>query len=517
MKYTVVSASEFTYPDISEYPSSSDEISLVSARGSYACCQIILGGLRSSLAKVSLHGAEGEIYSLMPAYVEKNHGLDPEKFVPHYPERVAPYYVYDCVRPFAGQLITSGDTAGLYVSLPVPKDAVPGEIKGSLEISCGGENAVIPLSVKVCRAVVPDTSISLINGYSTGYISRYQGIAPDSPEMAELDKKYMSMLRRARQNMMYVGGVEKTRNEDGSWKFDTSAMEAVMEKNASRGFDRFFGPSIGWRMSWSKPTILLNGKIPAMSFEGYEYLTQYLPVIQEMLDRHGWNDKYVMGVADEPNTENSTEYRALCGMIKNIAPRIRLADAMSWHSSTFGTLDVCIPLNSEYDKHKEEFDYMRRHGTELWHYVCCVPRGGSYINRFMDYPLLSSQYIFWGNYAYGLTGYLHWAAADWQPRQNPFVTNCPEHHNTDSVCFLPSGDTHIIYPGDGEPWMSIRLEAQRSGEEEYELLKLLSQADKPAADKLCAECFRSFCDVEYDVNKYEETRNRLIEAVSALE
>ena len=516
MNYQVVSSAEFTYPDVLSYPSGSREISLISARGSYACCQVILSGLRSALAKVALTGAEGEIYSLMPVYVEKNHGLSPESFEPHFPERKAPYYVYDCVRPFSGQLITVGDRAGLYVSIPVPKDAEAGVIKGELDIECGGEKVSIPVSVTVYKAVVPDTSISLINGYSTGYISRYQGIAGDSDEMAELDEKYMKMLRRARQNMMYVGGVTKTKKEDGSWEFDTSRLEAMMEKYEKRGFDRFFGPSIGWRQSWSKPTILLNGEIPSMTFEGYQYLQQYMPAIKNMLDRRGWNGQYVMGVADEPNTENSTEYRALCGMIKSITPDIRLADAMSWNSSTFGALDVCIPLNSEYDKHKEEFDYMRAHGTELWHYVCCVPRYGKYINRFMDYPLLSSQYIFWGNYAYGLTGYLHWAAADWQPKQNPYIENCPEHHNTDSVCWLPSGDTHIIYPGDGEPWMSLRLEAQRSGEEEYELLKLLSESDKKAADALCAECFTSFCDVEYDVSKYLAAKKKLIEAVSAL-
>lgn len=516
MNYTVVSAAEFTYPDITEYPSASRGISLISARGSFACCQIILSDIKSALAKVSITGAEGEIYSLMPVYVEQNYGLSPESFEPHYPERKAPYFLYDCVRPFSGQLITTGTSAGLYISVPIPKDAKPGTISGSVMIECGGETAEIPLSVTICRAVIPDTSISLINGYSTGYITRYQGIAAGTPEMEALDVKYMAMLRRARQNMMYVGGVGKKKNEDGSWEFDLSALEAQMSKYEKNGFDRFFGPSIGWRQSWGKSTILLNGEIPAMSFEGYEYLTQYLPAVKKMLDRHGWNKNYVMGVADEPNPANSTEYRALCGMIKSIEPSIRLADAMSWNSSTFGALDVCIPLNAEYDKHKDDFEYMRRHGTELWHYVCCGPRGGRYINRFMDYPLLSSRYIFWGNYAYGLTGYLHWAAADWQPRQNPYVTNCPEHHNTDSVCFLPSGDTHIIYPGDGEPWMSMRLEAQRAGEEEYELLRLLSENDKTAADKLCEECFRSFCDVEYDVNRYLETRKKLIEAVSAL-
>lgn len=79
----------------------------------------------------------------------------------------------------------------------------------------------------------------------------------------------------------------------------------------------------------------------------------------------------------------------------------------------------------------------------------------------MDLPLLATRYLFWGNYKYDLKGYLHWASNHYQPGQDPFKQNCPIHHNADSVTTLPSGDTHLIYPGADGPWMSMRLEAQR--------------------------------------------------------
>ena len=59
----------------------------------------------------------------------------------------------------------------------------------------------------------------------------------------------------------------------------------------------------------------------------------------------------------------------------------------------------------------------------------------------------------------------------YQPGQDPFKENCPEHHNADAICHLPAGDTHIIYPSDSGPWMSIRLENHRESAEEYEMLK----------------------------------------------
>ncbi len=157
---------------------------------------------------------------------------------------------------------------------------------------------------------------------------------------------------------------------------------------------------------------------------------------------------------------------------------------------------------------------VRSAGDEIWHYVCCAPRWNKYINRFMDYPLLSTRYLHWGNYKYGLTGFLHWAVNKYQPGQDPFTQNCPEHHNADSVTWLSAGDTHIIYPGNGAPWMSIRLEAEREGAEEYELLQLLARTDKAAADAICDSMFHTFRDVEYDVLKFTQARKMLLEALS---
>ena len=132
----------------------------------------------------------------------------------------------------------------------------------------------------------------------------------------------------------------------------------------------------------------------------------------------------------------------------------------------------------------------------------------------MDYPLLSTRYLFWGNYRYNLTGYLHWAAMCYQPGQDPFTENCPEHHNTDSVCHLPAGDTHLIYPSDSGPWMSIRLENHRASAEEYEMLKKLAETDRARADAICAAVFRSFRDVEYDPHIFRAARRELLKALS---
>jgi hypothetical protein len=403
--------------------------------------------------------------------------------------------------------------AGLYIAFNIPGGSVPGDCSGKLEIEIAGEVLEIPVSLKVYAAEVPEEEhLKLINGYSSGATAQFHHVAPGSPENHELDKKYLTMLRRMRQNMLYVGGVKNLGTENGHLRFDFSGLEKNIEFYLSLGYKYFNMSSVGGRKSWHESTILVAG-YPAMSYEAYRYLADYLPSLQAFLDSKGWIDNFYMGISDEPNEHNATEYRALCGLVRKFAPRIRLIDALSY-APVHGALDVWVPLNAEYEKHREEFESFRVGSDEIWHYVCCGPRGELYINRLMDYPLLSTRYLFWGNYKYSLGGYLHWASNCYQPGQDPFKLNNPTHHNCDATCTLPAGDTHIIYPGTNGPWMSLRLEAQRQSAEDFELLRLVSHKDRALADKICGEGFRSFKDVEYDPVRFEEIRTDLLEAAS---
>ena len=551
MRYLIVDSAEFTYPDRMSYPSAAKSITLDAPRNSCATFQILIDGLTADhvrenwlpetiyrdpalleQAKIGFPRMRGitvttdlalpiEWYTLVPVTVERNHGIDPEKAIPHFPERTAPYRVYDCLRPFDGTLdvgVGDGrkpDTAigGLFGAISIPADAKPGSCTADIRITVGETELIIPLSLTVYNAVVPEESLTIIQGYSAWAMAKYHGVEHGSDAFYALDEAYIRALRRMRQNMMYTGGVKVTELGENRWAFDFTAMEETMHRQLAQGIKMFNGPSVGWRQSWSASTILLNGKIPSMSYEGYCYLSQYLPALHDMLERNGWLDKFVMGIADEPNSHNETEFRALCGLVRKIVPDIRLIDAMSY-GNLHGALDIWVPLNAEYDRHRTEIETLRANGDEIWHYVCCGPRYDAYINRFMDYPLLATRYLFWGNYCYNLTGYLHWASNCYQPGQDPFRQNCPEHHNTDAVCYLPAGDTHLLYPGEDGPWLSVRGEAQRESAEEYEMLRALAERDKDRADAICAKVFRSFKDAEYDIAAFRAARRELLEALS---
>ena len=101
MRYIVVDAAEYTYPGEWNYQSAANAVTLDTPRRTYAATQILLSDVPDE-GKISVK-TEGlpfscEIYGLYPVNVERNEGIAPENRAPHYPERIAPFLVYDCLR-----------------------------------------------------------------------------------------------------------------------------------------------------------------------------------------------------------------------------------------------------------------------------------------------------------------------------------------------------------------------------------------------------------------------------------
>ena len=507
MRYTCVDTTEFLYPDVTNYQSGTDSIRILTPRGSYASAQILFSEISAKSLNIRFEGFSPELYEMVPIFVEENHLLDETNSHPHIPERKAPFYVYDCLKPARNSVATDENgVSAIYFSEKIPSDAEVGIRYGKIIV----DELEIPVEIEVSSVTVPDESLVMIQGYRRDRVCDYHNVEEDTAEFEELDTKYLKALRRMRQNMLYCPDPNVKDLGNNQYEISFTDMESFIDKTRALGFKRY-NYGLGFRRSWKEPTILVN-KMEAMSFECYCYLAQLLPALEEFLKSKGLQDNFYLGVADEPNEENAMEYRALSGLIRKLAPSIKLMDAMST-SLVHGTIDVWIPLSAEYQIHKDEFDAFRKYGDELWFYTCNNPRGGKTINRFMDYSLLATRYMFWAAYRYGLKGYLHWAANFYQPGQDPFKQSCPEHRNADFVCHLPPGDTHVVYPGENEPWISVRLEAYRASAEEYELLNLLAKINKEKADEICRSVCREFDDVDYDPNAFRTARNKLIKAL----
>jgi len=174
-----------------------------------------------------------------------------------------------------------------------------------------------------------------------------------------------------------------------------------------------------------------------------------------------------------------------------------------------GSVDIWCPQVQEYQKHRDLFEGARDTGDRIWFYTCCFP-GGPWLNRLLDEELLRPTLFGWAAALYDLHGYLHWGLNHYKPFQDPFEQSVVDHGG--SNC-LPPGDTHIVYPGKNGPWSSLRLEAQREGCEDYELLQALKARDPKKARTITRRAIRGFDQYTKKASTLRAARRALLEAL----
>ncbi len=529
-RYTVVDNTEFTFPDydFSKYRTATKTVDLHCMRGGGTGAQILLRDVTGDDigANISVSGIKNyELYELVPIVVEFNAFLDAYNCSPNFPVRWAPFSVYDCLKPFDGKLDVKNGTAGIYLYVFADEKDSPDIIKG--KISINGTN--VPIKLTVYDVAYKGTDLSLNTGYDERIIAQYHRAEFGSTEYDELENKYLKMYRRAHQTTMNMNNrscnVKKIGNN--KYDFDFSEIERLVNKCLSLGFKTFIGPWISEPESWWGSSLTVNG-IPCMSREGYIYIKQYLIAWVEFLKKNNWIDIFYTEPLNQPSDKNAIEYRALCGMIHKIAPELKIVTT-SVYSNFYGTADLIVPMNSSYHENTEDYELLRN-DAEMWFYICSNPRCGGYINRYTDAPLLATRYLHYSNYKYNLTGYRHWGGNCFQPNQdpeqwennpyapwqNPFAQSCPLHRVSDLITFLPPGDANFVYPGLGEPYMSMRLEAQRESVEDYELLRHIENTNKFLADEFCNKVFKSFKNVDLNPVTFKANRIEMLKTASKM-
>jgi len=150
MKYIAVSNAEWTYPDMFEYKTGAAAADLHAARGTLEGLQIILKDVPENAditckANGALAAFGLEAYEMVPVYVESTiamtedfdffTGSDAEHKdrtkIGGCPDRWAPYWVYDCIKPLGNKLTPKFGTAGLYFCFDVKNDVAPGAYAGT--------------------------------------------------------------------------------------------------------------------------------------------------------------------------------------------------------------------------------------------------------------------------------------------------------------------------------------------------------------------------------------------------
>jgi hypothetical protein len=508
-------------------------------RNEYESAQVAVRSdvaLNDVTVRVSVMAHENGQYRLPAQNVRWNFvGAIPlDKNTPNTPAerlvRVAPCEVPDVLRGERSINLPAGRTQPIWLTFFVPEDASAGKYRGQVTVVAGDAQVSLPVELRVWDFALPrERHLFVTNWFSTSLIAKAHGVTEWSEEFWKLLEVYFRNMAAHRQNVAWVPWrlIKVWREPDGKLTFDYALFDRYVELMEKSGVaDRLeiqFVARFG-EGGWSSPNIdfvnvaatdRANGQTVPLNFE--QGLAPLLKDLEKHLDEHGWLNKAMIHVCDEPSLHNVNSWRERSRRVRQAAPRLKRIDAIE--ASDFGDdLDVWVPKLSHLRNWFEDYKKAQASGKELWYYICCHPVGGQYPNRFLDYPLVKVRLLHWLNCAYDLSGYLHWGLNHW--RDDPFGTPASN---------LPPGDTHAIYPGTDGPLDSVRWEVQRDSLEDFEYLWLLTEKLKAVKQKLgkaaegfdpsqrskefCRRLIKSFTEVTDDAALLHATREILAQEI----
>lgn len=494
---------------------------------------ILIEKARGEGLKIAFSGPPGiamSAYSLMTVPVDCNtadeevYGFhvfpEPPEEKPAHCLRKAPYRVYEPMRPAGrdGIPLTEG-RAVLYVCFDILSEARPGLHTLTVCLTDGAGETALPLSIRVYGVSVPrEGRLSVTNWFSLPNMASYHGLIPFSPAHLSMIREYARLMRRARQTHFFLTAdlVDPVGDQGETYRFDR--LKAVMDIFWDEGFRTMEFGYFGARRRIDEPVLTcpFAPETPVDSPEGFRRSSAFIKALAAFLREEGAEERTIFHIADEPDVPAGCipgrlpGYLMLSCLLRRYIPGARVVEAVK--STAFrGGIDIYVPLSRTYEGQREEFDRMKALGAEIWFYVCCCP-GAGYLNRLLDRPLLDSRLLFWAAFRYGLSGYLHWGFNQYEKGQDPFVCTSPPHAYGNGVR-LPAGDGFLVYPRGEQVLSGVRLEAQRRGACDYELLCLLSDQNPEKARELAERAVESFQRFITDPEAFQALYRELLAAL----
>ena len=500
-----------------------EPLRLDAARGSIAGVHILVRDVPpdaslqvETTGPVVWPAAAMRFYRLLDVPVEVNSGLNSrtEKFDGKrntYVIRRAPFRIFEALQPLEPNARTGASVVALAAQVDgIPAATKPGDYGVRIVIRTGTASVSKQLVLRVHAATVPPIgkdTLRYTNWYSEANMLRGTGVASGSEEFWNILDRYAAMMAKGRQNTFRL-----------PLRFESDAGGHIMLKDANmkrtltvferHGFCYVEGADFVQERDGKLVTRV--GKHPVRSPEGTTELIESLTRLREFIVREKLQDRWFQHIKDEPGSHLTKDYKAVADLIHRHLPGIPVLEATVTRSLT-GAVNIWCPTVDEFQRHRDFFDARRKQGDQCWVYTCLTP-GGPWVNRLIDMERLRPVYIGWGAACFGTTGFLHWGLNRFVA--DPFkqsVVDHPAAPGTNNQ--LPAGDTHILYPGPGQPWSSTRFEAQRIGCEDHELLRQLDAKDPARCSRLIASVFRGYDDYETDVSTYRLAKRKLLEAI----
>ena len=445
-------------------------------------------------------------------------------------ERAAPALFPDAVLDEFPITLRANETRPIWITLPIAANQEPGEYQGRVRLRQGDRQvALVQFSLRIHKATVPSPIPLAITNYfnlSDRHLEQFYGCSRFSEAWWQLMRNIARFMGSYHQSSIRGTPVELVIVEvrGGRLQYDFSNFERFVETFETAGIrGQIESENLAWRERLVRAPILVRAwviadgqavrqDIPWDDPRARQFLDDFLPQLYGRLQKHGWTERYLQGIIDEPEEWERDAFVEIAGLVRRHMPGVRTIEPVGAEQDLGfmeKTVDIWVPQLGTFD---DKIGLLRQHverGGEIWYYTALTPVG-HYPNRFIDYSLAKVRLLHWINFKYGFGGFLHWGGNFWGPE--PFKDTQPVINQ--GRTYLPPGDAYITYPnplGRGL-YSSIRLEQMREGIEDYGLLSELAKTDEERARRIADEMVQSFTEYVRDPARFREIHRELLEA-----
>jgi MYXO-CTERM domain-containing protein len=387
--------------------------------------------------------------------------------------------------PFA---VGAGQTRVIWAEVHVPADAPAGVYQGSVTVTAGGATiSTVPVELTVWDFALPSTSsLKSHFGLAYGSLPTQHGVSGDA----------FSVLRARYAQLGLDHRISVSSFDDGY--FGDLAH-----------FEQFFGPLV----NGTAPTQLQGAKLTSVRFLSTpdKRTASTYASWASFFRARGWFDRLFDYTCDEPPATCAwSDILARNATMKAGDPGFRSLVTTDVQSATangvLSSIDVIVPVVNFVDgkssadfggwddqysglqRSKYDADLASGSAKELWMYQSCMSHGcGGTSDYFTGWPSymidtasLRSRAMEWLSFAWGVTGELYWDTtyAYTEGSADPWADQWQFSGNGDGTLFYPGTPARIGGTTD-IPVASLRLKMIRAGMQDYEYLKLLSDAGDP--------------------------------------
>ncbi|HET8733602.1 MAG TPA: glycoside hydrolase domain-containing protein, partial [Anaeromyxobacteraceae bacterium] len=386
--------------------------------------------------------------------------------------------------------VPAGESRSVWAQVQVPTGVTAGDYSGTVTVTWSGGSVDVPVTLTVWDFELPATaSLKSAFGFTYGAIPAGHGL-PWGDEFTRLRQRYGAFALGRRVTLSQI--------DDG---------------NASTShFDTWYsGQMDGTATSALAGAALTSVRLPGSADTWVPYF-----------DSRGWLERLFQYTCDEPPITCAwSDIPARARVAKAASPNFRtLVTTTVQEASDNGVLssiDILVPVVNYLDDKPgaSRFSGQQRGAydaflassplKELWTYQSCMSHGcGGTVN--MGSPSSSDQYFTgWPTYVIDASAVRN-RAMEWisflhrVSGELYYETTMAYGHDpwNDQWDFTGNGDGTLFYPGTPGriggtadiPVASIRLKMIREGMEDYEYLKLLSDAGDPAlAQQIASQLF----------------------------